>query len=79
MLLGISEDSRFSISDHRYAVFVVDVRNGKTGVSEQVEEMFFRVAIVLEGFVEIEVVASEVGKDTSVELQAGYALLGYRM
>ena len=64
---------------HEQAVLVVEVRDGEGGLRQHVEEGFFRIAVVLEGLVVIQMVAREIGEQSTGKLQPADALLGNGM
>ena len=67
---GVGTDSGFAVLHHDEAVLIILVGNGKCVLTEVVKEAFLGVAVVVEGFVVVNMVAREVGKESAVEIQA---------
>ena len=68
-------DPGLGVLDHEHAVLVVGVGYGESVFGESVEERLFRVTVVLEGLVIVQMVACKVGKQASGKLQAAYSFL----
>ena len=64
---------------HDHAVFVISVGDGKSIFRQSVEECFLGITVVLKCLVIVQMVACQVGKDTSSKCQTTDSLLGYSM
>ena len=60
---------------HDHAIAVVGVRNGKGFLAQTVEKHLFRVAVILETAVVVEMVAGKVGEEGAFEVQTADAVL----
>ena len=68
-------DCRLAVLRHHKPVLVVFVRYGKSTLLQSVKQPFLGVAIVVKGLMVVDVIAREVGKQRSVEVQTCDALL----
>ena len=63
------------VLQHHFAVAVVEVGEGKGLLLQSVEERLLGVKVVLEGLVVVQMVARQVGKDATIEVEPADALL----
>ena len=67
------------ILHHHTAVLVVGIGNGKGVLAQSVKKRLFGITVVLEGLMVVQMVACQVGKQSSSKGQATDALLGNGM
>ena len=72
---GVGLDGSLGVLDHEHAVLVIGVGKCKGVFRQSVEEHLLGIPVVLEGLVVVEMVACEVGENTSHERQAADAPL----
>ena len=71
--IGLHRGAR--VLNHHHSVLIVGIGNGKRLLGQHVEEGFLGIAIVLEGFVIVQMVACEVREHAAGEGQSANALL----
>ena len=72
---GVGLHGSLSVLYHNHAVLVIGIGDGESRLGQSVEESLLGIAIVLEGLVIIEVIASEVGEDSTREFQSADTFL----
>ncbi len=59
---------RLAVLRHDESVLVVFIGDSKSGPFESVKQAFFRIAVVVESFVIINMIAREVGEQRAIEI-----------
>ena len=65
----------FAVLYHYHTVLVIGIGNCKGVLIQTIEEGLLRIAVVLEGFVVVQMIACQIGEHTTCKLQAANTLL----
>ena len=76
---AIGLNGSFGVLHHKHAVLIVSICNSESTLRQHIKESLLRITIVLYSLMIIQMVASQIGEDTTCKLQSTNTLLGNGM